>query len=266
MALAGHMSKHYMTGNYARIIPSFHPFSKALLFLGIMLLALTAASMVFQALLFLLLAGFCCWGKIPFFLLARRMVIPLCIVLGLLLLKGFQLGENEIISLTIFSRQLAFYEEGFYMGLFLGLRVINAVTAVILFSLVTTFQEMLALAGSFKIPPALVELMIYAFNFSFNLKEEAVRISSAQKLRLGYADRWRLLSSYGTLGGMIFIRAYDRARKINRAQQLRCYQGSLHLPRTVPLKGDDYRHLLFILPGLTLLGVFSWLLGAGLLF
>jgi len=257
LSLVGIMRGSQTAGRHSGIISSVHPFNKALLPLGLLVLVLTSASPGFHFFLLVMLFSFLFYARMPLSLLARRMVIPAFIVFSFLLVNTLQYGDTVILSLSAGGVEAAFYREGLLRGAFTGLRVFSAVTALILFSQVTTFREMLSLAKSLRIPLTLVELVVYTYNFSFYLGEEASRIMAAQKLRLGHRNRWSLLSSYGTMGGMIFIRSYDRAGKINRAQKLRCYRGKLYLPAVAPLKRKDYYHLSLVLVIILLLGTCS---------
>ena len=47
----------------------------------------------------------------------------------------------------------------------------------------------------------------------------------AQKSRLGHTSWKKMIKSFGTLGGMLIIRAFERAERTNEAMQVRGYEG-----------------------------------------
>ncbi|NIQ94755.1 MAG: hypothetical protein GWN87_11490, partial [Desulfuromonadales bacterium] len=82
------------------------------------------------------------------------------------------------------------------------------------------------------------------YRYIFLMFEEATRIKSAQKSRLGYVDFGNTLRSVSTLGGMLILRSYDRAERSFAAMRCRGYRGVMTAVVPARLKGHDWGVLL----------------------
>ncbi len=64
------------------------------------------------------------------------------------------------------------------------------------------------------------------------LLEEIITIKDAQRVRLGYYNWRRSMSSLGILGGSLILRAYDRAERVFEAMTARGYTGTMTIAYT----------------------------------
>lgn len=71
------------------------------------------------------------------------------------------------------------------------------------------------------------------YRYSFLLLDEASTMWTAQKSRLGYVSWKKTIHSLGILGGLLVIRAFDRAERTHDAMCARGYEGGGIL--TIPL-------------------------------
>ncbi len=171
--------------------------------------------------------------KVPARLLLIRMIPPL--VMGLVvsgLLVFFQ-GSEQMFVLKIASFKLIGYREGFATGTVILARVAASISVLLLLSISTPVHELGSALIWFRIPRVLVEIFLLTYRYIFVLWDEGMRIRQAQTLRLGY-PAWRNINGWkkavkstGTLMGMVFIRAYDRAERMFSALQVRAYKGNL---------------------------------------
>ena len=74
---------------------------------------------------------------------------------------------------------------------------------------------------------ALIEIAALIYRFTFGLLESAGAIHAAQEARLGYANRSAAMRSASTGVAMLFVRAWDRARRLEDGLAGRGYEDSL---------------------------------------
>ncbi|MBB4956142.1 cobalt/nickel transport system permease protein [Agrobacterium vitis] len=144
--------------------------------------------------------------------------------------------------------------EGIWQAFTLALKV---TASVLMIALVIGSTEPIRLGialRSLRVPEALVRLFVsLTLNVSF-VQLELTRLRDAMRMR-GFRARsnrhtWR---SYGYLFGMLFIRAIDRAERVEEAMRLRGYSGLF--PRTEMPKPSlkDWIAAVMIVGGATLL-------------
>jgi len=121
------------------------------------------------------------------------------------------------------------YREGLYQGLTAALRIITGVSAVILLSITTSVAEFIRAARWFKVPVALLELLMLVYHYIFILWQEAVRLYNAQQLRLGHETWRRSFFNMIKLTALVLVRALERAETASQAMQLRGYEENLPL-------------------------------------
>lgn len=153
-----------------------------------------------------------------------KLAIPMGITAFLVLTQLFWYGHTPLFQSSFWGIGVVLYREGLQEGLALGARAIGGFGAVLLFTMTSSFSEIMAFAKKHRVPPVLVELMALVFRFIFVLREDAVRIREAQLLRLGYADFPKTVRSVGILGGKLVIDSFDRAGSVYEAMQLRGYE------------------------------------------
>ena len=130
---------------------------------------------------------------------------------------GFSLGPWEVLG----------YAEGLRRAHLLYSRVMAAGAAAMLLSATTPVWEMGGALRWFHAPASLVEMLTFAYRYVWVLGGEALAVKRAQAVRLGYSSWRRGLASGGVLGGVVLLRALDRAERVHRAMASRCFSGSL---------------------------------------
>ncbi len=167
-----------------------------------------------------------------FFLLLLWCGIPLQTILGrMLLLLPFGAGAAIFIPFHTEGR-LAFRfmgfiatEEGIQRAVVILLKLVNANLLLTYLLSVTPLFVLLRSLRSVGIPAILLELILLMMRYFFLLKEEAVSMFKAQRSRGMNFSGWlwsiRAYRRFGELMGVLFIRAYERSKRIYIAMSAR---------------------------------------------
>ncbi len=167
----------------------------------------------------------------------KRLVIPSYLTLVAILTQLFVTGQTPLAHLGPFIA----YQEGLAHGILIGSKILCGVSVLIVFSVAVRGPQILAsaqptplgyswwqlLAARFHLPATLVEIAVLTYRYLFLLAEEAERVRQAQASRLGHRTWWSSVKSFGNLIGMIVVRSYDRAERVNDAMMLRGYTGNI---------------------------------------
>jgi cobalt/nickel transport system permease protein len=137
----------------------------------------------------------------------------------LIVITGFAWGFGTTVWFEL--GPLTFYREGFSQGLDAGLRVLSEMSWMAALMLTTPFSEILGALRWFRVPASLVDLVASMYRYIFLLFDEFGAMSAAAKARGGYSD-WRTgMRTLGLILSQIFMRALDRAERIDQAMRVR---------------------------------------------
>jgi cobalt/nickel transport system permease protein len=164
--------------------------------------------------------------RVPLKLVIIRLTAPLGIAIFVWFTQIFWYGHTPAFVLPILGLHLTGYKEGLAHGFLIFSRALGGVAIILWLGFVTSFSELLAAAGWFKIPATLVEVAALVYRYLFVLMDEVTRIRQAQILRLGYGSWHNGVKATGTLLGMLLIRSYDRSKTVAEAMVLRGYKGT----------------------------------------
>ncbi|MEW6379068.1 MAG: cobalt ECF transporter T component CbiQ [bacterium] len=209
-----------------------------------------------------LTCGFFSLLAIVFFLSARgscrnlavRMIPPAGIAAMVALIQGVVVRGTAMYSLSFpYGPVLTISREGLIQGALRASLILSGALLILILVLTTPMHQMISSLAWFRVPALFIDIFLFVFRYLFLLAEEANRIYEAQRVRLGYSGWRRSLSSLQTLGGMIFLRAFDRAENVYQSMQTRGYSGQKIAVMVNPLTGRDYLFL-FMLLSLNLAG------------
>lgn len=196
--------------------------------------------------------------KIPIMAMLRSMLLPVSFAILILFIKGLHEGEKEWLSFSFVGYKVILKEEGLRSGLHTCSKVLGGISIVIIFSFTTSISQLCAGLKWFRLPNTIIELLSFIYRYVFILLDEASTMWTAQKSRLGHASWKKVIKSFGTLAGMLIIRAFERAERTNEAMQVRGYEGggilTINLP---PWRKQEYASVLglaLILPILIYIG------------
>lgn len=208
---------------------------------GGLILNICASGMIAPLLLFFINICLLLSIKTPIKTLSLRMVLPLTFATLILAMKGLHEGQTPIFSISPLGYDLILRKEGLIEGCLIFFKVMGGVSLVLLLSFTTTILDLCASAKWLKIPNVLVELLFLMYRYIFLFLEEVSRMHTAQRCRLGYSTWRKTIHSFGTLGGMLMVRAVSRAEATHTAMRSRGYDGGSILTTNVaPLKRNDY--------------------------
>ncbi len=164
---------------------------------------------------------------IPPKLLLLRLAMPLVMAGVVLITQIFFHGTTTLFIIPFWGFNLMGYEEGLARGFLIMCRVIGGVSLILFLSMSTPANRLLMAARWFRLPKTLIELALLIYRYIFVLIEEAIAIKDAQRVRLGYRNWQQSVRSVATLGGILVLRAYDRAERVFEAMTARCYTGTM---------------------------------------
>jgi cobalt/nickel transport system permease protein len=109
------------------------------------------------------------------------------------------------------------------------LRTSAASLGVLLFAFTTPVSDVLPRLVGAGVPPAVVDVALVMYRISFLLLDSVSRIRQAQAARLGHTTRAAAWRSLAALGATAFIRAFDRAGRLQSGLAGRGYDGTLRV-------------------------------------
>jgi len=178
-----------------------------------------------------LAAGIClpsAWlSGMKFRLLCLRLLHPLFITAMILALKIFMGNGDSFVLFHVAGFAITAHRAGLHEGILIVSRILGAVSVAILLGQVMTFTETMAALAWLRIPRGLVDVSLLAWRSLFMLYDDAGVVYTAQKNRLGYCGLRRSLRSFGSMAGMLTIRAFDGSQSMTTAMTQRGYDGSL---------------------------------------
>lgn len=185
-----------------------------------------------------------------------RLAAPLGLAAIIATVRTFSTGVTPIASFDLGPFHLTATHEGAVEGSLIGCRVLAAVAVVLVLSLTTSAEAILAALHWVRMPKTWIEIASLMYRYLFVFFDEAGRVVAAQRVRLGYS-RWRSgLHCLGSLAGGVVLRSLDQADRTYEAMQARGFDGSLPLP-TLPAM---HRRQVFLTTALVATVVVAYLL------
>ncbi|AXK31412.1 cobalt ECF transporter T component CbiQ [Streptomyces armeniacus] len=205
-----------------------HPLEKAVLGLGLTVLAVClppwpGAPLVAGATLAVLLGP----ARVPVRQLWRAFRLPLgfCVTgaVPLLFRVGGPGGEGGAAGLVSLD------PGGPVHAGELLLRTSAASLGLLLFAFTTPVSDVVPRLVRAGVPPAVVDVALVTYRMSFLLLDSVSRVRQAQAARLGHTSRAAQWRSLAGLGATAFVRAFDRAARLQSGLAGRGYDGTLRV-------------------------------------
>jgi cobalt/nickel transport system permease protein len=225
--------------------------------LVLLVMVISCQGLFFPLLVSLLCLGLCLNLGIPVKTLALRFSEPLFIAATVLLLKLFFSGSLPLFSFDFAGIELTGHRDGLMEGVRVASRIVGGVSLLAVVGFATPFTELMAALSWLRVPQVLVDVALFAWRYLFLLLEDAQVVYNAQKNRLGYTGYRRGLSSFGTLAGVLVIKAFDNSQNITTAMVQRGYDGQMPLLLHRPFKRAEVACALLLVLGLGLVRVSS---------
>ncbi|MEU0133102.1 cobalt ECF transporter T component CbiQ [Streptomyces sp. NPDC006296] len=109
------------------------------------------------------------------------------------------------------------------------LRTSAASLGVLLFAFTTPMSDLLPRLVRAGVPAPVVDVALVTYRMSFLLLDSVRRIREAQAARLGHTTRAAAWRSLAGLGATAFVRAFDRAARLQTGLAGRGYDGTLRV-------------------------------------
>lgn len=106
-------------------------------------------------------------------------------------------------------------------------RSMAAVSCLILFAATTPLTDTLPRLR--WVPPAVTEVTLLVYRMLFGLLDSLHAVREAQTLRMGFRTRRSTVRSLAGQGSAVFVRAFDRARRLEAGLASRGYDGVLRV-------------------------------------
>ena len=203
------------------------PRTKLVIVLASLVAVVTAEGIALPLFVFGICLGTVAALRIPAKLVAVRLAAPLSIVAVLVVIQTFVTGMTPLFTITLGEWQLTAKAEGLRQGALLGSRVLGAVSAVFLLSVVTPAHRIFQALRWFRISRNWLEIAILMYRYIFVLMDRVADLAAAQRLRLGYTARGRAMRSFTALAGATLIHSLEQAQRTHDAMRLRGYRGAM---------------------------------------
>lgn len=155
---------------------------------------------------------------------------PVILIAALLwLTQIFFTGQTPMFEWDLGFVHLSGYEEGLLQGRLLAVRVLGGMSVMLLLTLSTTVQEWVSALAWYRVPATVIEVMTLAYSSLFVLLEELDRLQKAQRMRLGYGSWWRTVKTTSSIGGVLFLRVFERSKHLWEAMLCRGYEGEMRV-------------------------------------
>ena len=172
---------------------------------------------------------------VPPKLVGLRMTAPLGIASVLLILQSIFTGSTPLWSVL----GIAITREGLHTGLLMSSRVVGGMSVMLLLSSVTPAHKIFLALRAMGMSKGWVEIAMLMYRYVFVLVDLTADVTDAQRVRLGYSNVRRGLSSAGVVAGVVMLRAIDQAVSTNEAMRARGYRGDIPLGNLPPLRLRD---------------------------
>lgn len=135
----------------------------------------------------------------------------------------------------------------FYAGLqpsiAMFLRISTCVLALVLLTTMTPFFDLLKGLQRLRVPRMFVSLLLFTYRYLFVISDEMRRMALARKAR-GARKGMHLLDREGMrtisfTAGMVFVRAYERGKRMHEALRSRGYDGEIRTLTPLRIKAAD---------------------------
>ncbi|GEL20542.1 cobalt ECF transporter T component CbiQ [Pseudonocardia asaccharolytica] len=124
---------------------------------------------------------------------------------------------------------IRFEPAGLPLALELAARATAALLSLLLFAATTPLSDTLPRLARLGVPAAVTEVATLIYRMLFLLLDSVHAVREAQASRLGFRTWSTSYRSLSAQGGAIFVRAFDRARRLEDGLALRGYSGSLRV-------------------------------------
>lgn len=163
--------------------------------------------------LFIIGTTLAAWSRIPLRLFLLFFIIPAWSTL--IVICGFTAGFGTTPILAL--GPVTFYREGLVLGLSAAARVVCDMSWMAAVFLTTPFNTVLNALKWFKVPIIFIETIAMGYRYLSLLTREFNKMRNSAQTRGGFQTYRHALQSTARILAQVFLRAYDRAVKVQEA-------------------------------------------------
>jgi cobalt/nickel transport system permease protein len=131
------------------------------------------------------------------------------------------------------------------------LRISTCVLALVLLTTMTPFFDLLKGLQSLRVPRIFVSLLLFTYRYLFVISDEMQRMALARKARGARKGRHLLdregMRTISYTAGMVFVRAYERGKRMHEALRSRGYDGEIRTLTPLRINAADILFFCLIL-------------------
>jgi len=245
---------------YSNRLRSSHPLERLALVSITMSICLAAQKPgVHLAVLALMLGLLVVKARIPGYVVAKLMLVPLAFLLVGVVSIALSAGRDYtgmVFAFKITDYYLGVTAPGLNLAGMTMLRSLSCVSCLYFLALTTPLTELIYVLRLLRLPGVIIELMVLVYRFAFLFIECAFRIYTAQSSRWGYCSYKRSIYSLGTLFANIWAKAFIRARRLFTSLLSRGYEEELNFIN--PVYNLSLLNISFIVFVSTCLVIMAW--------
>src|SRR6185369_3140850 len=196
------------------LVSRLDPRVKLLSALALLVMVISCRGIAFPLLVCLLCLALCLSLGVSARTFALRFSEPAFIAVTVVVLKLFCAGQIPLFALHVGGFELVGHRDGLMEGVRIASRIAGGVSLLAVVGFSTPFTELMAALCWLRVPQVLIDVALFAWRYLFLLLEEAQVVYHAQRNRLGYVGYRRGLRSFGTLAGVLVIKAFDNSQSI----------------------------------------------------
>ncbi len=148
--------------------------------------------------------------------------------------------------------------EGLTTAAGLAIRSFAATCAMFTLACSTPMIDLLSALRHLRVPDPLIEIAALVYRFTFGLLESAGAIHQAQQARLGFATRSAAMRSASMGVAALFLRSWDRARRLESGLAGRGYEDALRTLEPVHRRSTAFLVGSLVLLAAILAGSLAW--------
>lgn len=177
---------------------------------------------------------------VPAKIFILRLLAPMSIATVLFVLQAFLAGSTEIWGISLWGLKLSMSNEGLHSGIQMSVRILGAVSVMLLLSSVTPAHKIFVGLRALGAPGGWVEIALLMYRYIFVLFDLASDLTSAQRLRLGYSNFKRGMSAAGVVAGTVILRSVDQSIRTDEAMRVRGYRGEIPIGKLSKLPLNEW--------------------------
>lgn len=217
----------------------WHPASKWVAFAAVALAVTGVRTLGVAGVVVLLSAALVPIARLPWRLVAWRVVPPAAFLAVLVVLTAFTAGASRAEG-----GRWGWSSDGLHLGALVATKCLAVVVLATVLLATTPTVRLFKALGDLGVPARVVGLVLLAYRLVFAMTEEVEALrrgAVCRGYRLGVSGRD--LRTFGRLGGALLVRGLDRSHRLYAAMLARGYDGrvrALGMPR---LTGADHAKL-----------------------